>query len=449
MRLAALLALFAGAAALHGAEGDPDARFGFWIEPPVLDSPGGAAALEIFLGSTVDNVQGWSFGIKAIDGAIPGAMVRIVNASIGADVMTSGPGGGPPGFVSCTLLPADTDCGVPCPDCTAVTQGVVLDFLQQTFVNATTGFELLTLAVEVGGEVGASARLEFADDVGDPPIKPLVVVDGLSHVPARQDGVEIRRVNCAPDFYPRVTSVTGTPGTQQSVRVYLDFNHTGEAAFGVQGWSFGITHDSNVLELLDATADGTDTMYVKGGVEPDFNQFRFVPADPPGATDGFTHGVVIDFQTGIVLAPRNNFLDCTARYRLVGEPACPEPIVTSLVPTGGLGDPLVRMVMVVDGESFVPCWLEAGRVNIVCSVPFVRGNSNGDGRVDIADGIFIFYYLFRGGRAPTPLDAADVNDDGAVDASDGVYVVNHQFLSGPPPPPPFPLAGIDPTDDAL
>ena len=110
MRLAALLALCAGATALIAAEGDPDARFGFWIEPPVLDSPGGGATLEVFLGSTADKVQGWSFGIKCVDGAIPGAMVRIVSAHPGADLMTAGPGGGPPGFLSCTLLPADPAC---------------------------------------------------------------------------------------------------------------------------------------------------------------------------------------------------------------------------------------------------------------------------------------------------------------------------------------------------
>ncbi|HAK94028.1 MAG TPA: hypothetical protein DCM87_03210 [Planctomycetes bacterium] len=439
----------AGATAIIAAEGDPDARFGFWIDPPVLDSPGGSATLKVFLGSTADRVQGWSFGIKGTDGAIPGAMVRIVNAQAGGDLMTAGPGGGPPGFLSCTLWPAETECGVPCPDCTAVTQGVVLDFLQQTFVNATTGFHLLTLSIEVGGEAGASARLDFTDEAGVPPIKALVVLDGLSYVPARQDGIEIRRVECAPDFYPRVASVTGAHGTQQTVGVYLDFNRTGNAAFDVQGWSFGIRHDPHVLDLLDATADGTDTMHVRNGAEPDFNQFRFVPADPPGATEGFTHGVVIDFQTGITLAPRNNFLDCAARYRLAAEPPCPEPIVTHLTPTGALGVPAVRMIMVVDGESLVPCASGAGEVRIACSAPFVRGNSNGDGRVDIADGVFIFYYLFRGGRAPVPLDAADVNDDGAVDSSDGVYIVYHQFLNGPPPPPPFPLAGLDPTSDNL
>ena len=449
MRWAVLPALCVVAMTLIAAEGSPDARFGLWIVPHFLESPGGGAAVKVFMGSTADEVQGWSFGIKSTDGAHPGAMVRIVGAELGADLATAGPAGGLPEFVSCTLLPDETPHGVPCPNCTAITQGVVLDFQQRTYVNATEGFHLLTLALEVSGDAGASARLDFTDEVGAPPVKTIVVVDGLSHKPARQSGVEVRKVACVSAFYPHVASVSGAHGTQQTVGVYLDFNRGGSGAYAVQGWSFGVSHDPDALELLDATTDGTDAVRAKNGGEPDFNQFRFVPPDPSGTLAGFTHGVIVDYRTGITLPARNGFLDCKARYRLAARPSCPESIVTRLTPTGSLGVPVVRMVMVVDGESLIPCGVGVGEVRILCDTPFVRGNANGDHCVDIADVVFIVRYLFRHGRAPAPLDAADVNDDGKVDVSDGVYLVRYLFLNGPPPPPPFPLAGLDPTPGGL
>ncbi len=449
MRWMALCALWASATALAAAEGGSDTRFGMWIEPAVLQSSGGAHELKLFLSSTADRVQGWSFGIRAIDGAAPGAAVRIVDASAGADLNTSGPNHGAPAFVNCGLLPAMVEWGTRCPECTELTMGVVLDFVQQTFINATTRFEALRVQIEVGGDEGDAARIEFAEDVGDPHVRPLIVVGGESLVPARQDGVRIQKLDCIQSFFPRVADATGASGTDQSVRVYVDFDHAGNAAFRVQGWSLGVRHDPAMVELLDATTDGTDTIRAKNGAEPDFNEFRFVPSDPPNATEGFTHGVVLDFMAVLTLSPRNGFLDCVAKYRLVGQPACPEPLVTELVPAGDLGDPVVRLVMVVGGESLEPCEVGRGRLQIVCGVPFVRGDSNGDRRMDIADGVFIFQYLFRGGAAPSPFDAADVNDDGVVDSSDGIYVINYQFRDGPPPPPPFPESGIDVTEDGI
>jgi len=77
--------------------------------------------------------------------------------------------------------------------------------------------------------------------------------------------------------------------------------------------------------------------------------------------------------------------------------------------------------------------------------PFVRGETNGDGKVDIGDVVFCLQYLFEAGLAPACLDAADANDDGRIDISDPVYLLFFLFDEGPPPPPPYPEAGLDPT----
>ena len=82
--------------------------------------------------------------------------------------------------------------------------------------------------------------------------------------------------------------------------------------------------------------------------------------------------------------------------------------------------------------------------------PFLRGDANLDGHVDIGDGIRLLDYLFRGGVVLTCRDAADYNDTGTVDLGDPVFVFNWLFRGGPTPPDPGPRdCGPDPTDDRL
>ncbi len=78
---------------------------------------------------------------------------------------------------------------------------------------------------------------------------------------------------------------------------------------------------------------------------------------------------------------------------------------------------------------------------------FHRGDSNGDGALDLSDGIYVLNYLFLGGSEPGCMEAANTNDDSAIDISDGVYVLTYLFLGGPAPPAPGPVGepcGADP-----
>lgn len=77
--------------------------------------------------------------------------------------------------------------------------------------------------------------------------------------------------------------------------------------------------------------------------------------------------------------------------------------------------------------------------------PFVRGDVDRNGAVDIADPVYLAKYLFQGGPAISCPDAADANDDAVLDVSDPIYLLFHLFLGGAPPPPPFPDVGSDPT----
>ena len=83
-------------------------------------------------------------------------------------------------------------------------------------------------------------------------------------------------------------------------------------------------------------------------------------------------------------------------------------------------------------------------------VSFRRGDSNIDGKVDIADPVATLGCLFLGEECSSCPDAADGNDDGTLDLSDAVHVLNWLFLGGRAPPAPGPIeCGEDETADRL
>ena len=103
----------------------------------------------------------------------------------------------------------------------------------------------------------------------------------------------------------------------------------------------------------------------------------------------------------------------------------------------------------VDDGSLCPA--EAG--DAVCSEtitvsvpgigPFLRADTNDDGKVDISDPVYTLNYLFLESRpAPPCFATADSNGDGVVDISDPTHTLNHLFLGGPLPTPPYPECGV-------
>jgi hypothetical protein len=82
-------------------------------------------------------------------------------------------------------------------------------------------------------------------------------------------------------------------------------------------------------------------------------------------------------------------------------------------------------------------------------VPFVRGDANASGEIDISDGVFTLSYLFLGDRPPSCPAAADADDSGRLELTDSVYVLNFLFLGTEAPPEPFASCGDDPTAGEL
>jgi len=77
--------------------------------------------------------------------------------------------------------------------------------------------------------------------------------------------------------------------------------------------------------------------------------------------------------------------------------------------------------------------------------PFRRGDSNGDGTVDLSDAVHLLDWLFLGGEVPGCLTASDGNGDLTHDLTDAVYLLGYLFLSGPVPPAPGPAdCGVPP-----
>src|SRR6266540_1876919 len=78
---------------------------------------------------------------------------------------------------------------------------------------------------------------------------------------------------------------------------------------------------------------------------------------------------------------------------------------------------------------------------------FIRGDPNGDGRVDISDVILILFGLFVSRDYLTCPDAADANDDGVLDVTDPVLILGFLFRSEVTGlRPPFPRYGLDWTE---
>ena len=80
---------------------------------------------------------------------------------------------------------------------------------------------------------------------------------------------------------------------------------------------------------------------------------------------------------------------------------------------------------------------------------FVRGDADGDGRINLTDAIHIFRHLFQGGRQPECLDAADADDNGSLALTDPIAILIHLFLGRNPLPLPGPEPWFDPSGDDL
>ncbi len=90
--------------------------------------------------------------------------------------------------------------------------------------------------------------------------------------------------------------------------------------------------------------------------------------------------------------------------------------------------------------------------------PFIRGDVDLNGKINLTDSIRILNWLFQGGPPPGCYDSADADDDSRILQNDATYLNNFLFSGGPAPKCPFccgaspaftSCCGKDPTGDGL
>lgn len=226
-----------------------------------------------------------------------------------------------------------------------------------------------------------------------------------------------------------------------------------ESNAGVQGFSFSIDFDEEVLQVSEI-----EEVFVidrdEGFKVYEFNNENASPGNG-GVDEGFIIGAgVVSFERPIVLPvdAENEVL----RFHFDVVATEPEVSTELVFRDGGQGsEQPVKNGATVRGKLFEPTTTPSfvlihGTLHVLPDVTiFIRGDANGDSGLDLSDAQTTLGFLFLGAEQPFCLDAADANDDGLLNIADPVGVLNFLFLGGSPPPAPFPGPGEDPTPDRM
>lgn len=202
-----------------------------------------------------------------------------------------------------------------------------------------------------------------------------------------------------------------------------------------QGFSFGVLHDSSVIEPINFFTLGQLSYF--GSTSPfsgEFLQFTIHP-------EGWTVGCVFGGFHPLVFGPEPEGV-LRALYVTHPDSFDGSPAETELQFTRTLGNPPVSTVVVVGGAALVPT-TDNGYLTFLPfdGDLFRRGDCNQDGSVDIADGVTILSEQFAGAAPTTCPAACDLNLDAIYDIADPIYLFNFILLGGPPPPHPFETCG--------
>lgn len=196
----------------------------------------------------------------------------------------------------------------------------------------------------------------------------------------------------------------------------------GDNVLAIQGHNTSLTSSDFTLEVeLQAVSDFCPTAFAAtvSGTE-DAPTVRLDWQIPPGVT----YESLVLFRDGEEIT-----LTSPAMTRYIDSDVEPGVYVYELVATI-CGKDCIRELSVPVGGG---------------SVPFRRGDADSNALVNLTDAVYILLHLFRGGAAPTCVDAADTNDDGQLNLTDSVYLLQALFQGGAPPPSPgMEECGTDP-----
>lgn len=86
--------------------------------------------------------------------------------------------------------------------------------------------------------------------------------------------------------------------------------------------------------------------------------------------------------------------------------------------------------------SYGSIWIGGGntRAYFDRQAPWLCGDANGSGLVELGDVVYLITYLYKNGPAPVPLLSGDANCSGVVELGDVVYLITYLYKNGPAPP---------------
>jgi len=205
----------------------------------------------------------------------------------------------------------------------------------------------------------------------------------------------------------------------------------------IQGWSFGVASDLKVIVPASTGLQGTDTAALNGGSGP-----AFLVTEILDDKTGVTMAVLIDDSAPFETLPAGNGHSLLHIEYEAGPEGIPGESYAVRY-TSRLGSPPVQVLFVVGGFEVVP-GTSPGRVTLP-GKEFQRGDSNGDGVIDMSDSVHALAWLFLGGEEPGCVEAANMNGGNLINIADPIYLLMYLFDGGSPPPAPFPGCGFGPS----
>ena len=372
------------------------------------------------------DMSGWSYGICSDP-----AFVTLDSVDQGPTV-TAFDGGDGPGFFN----QAEEAGGY--------SIGLVIDLFGLETLAPGNNYQL-SIGNYTSGLETPSTVIAPCDTLGTPPVVTVVVVNGASITPV-QEGLDLAIVGQPDPAYSYIApndSVNYNPADGMAsfvAGVIVDQDDNGAPESDTQGFSMGLGNDASLLTPTDVVAVN-NLATINGGAGPDFFTVGLF-------ADGWTVGVVYALLGGVEFPLQDDVvIDVTYETNAATLAGDMDGEMATLGWTNGLGARTVDNVVVVGGGSlpanFVDGTITLNAVTITI-VDFRRGDSNEDGIVNIADGIWVLNALFQGGPSTDCDAASDANGDGNIDSTDAVYIFNWRFSGGPPPPAPFPDCGTFP-----
>jgi hypothetical protein len=215
---------------------------------------------------------------------------------------------------------------------------------------------------------------------------------------------------------------------------------------GIQGWSLSILIEGEAV-CVDATERGTATSKMDGA----FTLTQCIDRLRNEGRHGAVATMVCSFGDNCRLPPVGTFAVADITIAADRPQGADDKLARLRFEDGlrGRSTP-VDNVLTVAGSSAEICNLDDASLTVRFRLRrFIRGDANYDQRVNVSDPVTILRNQFRGDAPIRCADAADCNDDGKVDIADAIFSFGYLFRGFRQPPAPFPAPGRDPTPDVL